>query len=138
MSEPTTLRMFLNGTAMAGLADHRHVVGSRFLGSRRTAARYRFYAVRDEFPGLVPAPENGASILGELYEIDIPVWRERLLPNEPPELEPGSVELEDGETAHVMLLDVSRVRPSDKLVDISEHGGWRAYLQSLDAEREKP
>lgn len=138
ISGTETVHMFLNGTAMAGQADHRHIAGSRFLGERRTAPLYRFYAVRDEFPGLVPAEEGGASILGELYEIAVPVWRDQLLPNEPSELTPGRVELDDGTTAHVMLLDLSRVRKGDKLVDISELGGWRTYLRQFDGGRERP
>ncbi len=123
--------MFLNGTAMSGLADHVHVVGSRFLGPCRTAASYRFYAVRDEYPGLVEDGEHGASILGELYEIDRATWQERLLPNEPTELVPGIVVLEDGAEANVMLLELSRVPPGDKVVDIADFGSWRAYLAHL-------
>lgn len=129
---PPTVRMFLNGTAMGGMADHRHVDGSRFIGPRRTAPRYRFFAVRDEFPGLVPVAKNGTSILGELYEIEASVWRHKLLPSEPSELEPGTVELDDGTTAAVMLLELGRVGKDDELVDISEFGGWRAYLAQGD------
>jgi len=126
-----TILMFLNGTAMSGLADHVHVRDARFLGARRTAARYRFYAVRDEFPGLVPVDDGGASITGELYEMDIATWRDSLLPNEPAELEPGEVELDDGSTANVMILDLERVKDGDKLVDIAGVGGWRDYCARL-------
>lgn len=123
--------MFLNGTAMSGQRDHRLVEGARFLGPARTAPRYRFYAVRDEFPGLVPVADDGASIVGELYEMALTTWRDSLLPGEPTELDPAHVELEDGSAANVMVLDLGRVAAGDKLVDISPFGGWRAYLAHL-------
>jgi gamma-glutamylcyclotransferase (GGCT)/AIG2-like uncharacterized protein YtfP len=126
-----SVAMFLNGTAMSGLKDHVHILGSRFLGERRTAPRYLFYSVRDEFPGLVPVESGGVAVWGELYEIDRSIWRDRLLPNEPKELVPGEVELEDGARAHVMLLELGRIPPGDKLVDIGAFGGWRAYVEHL-------
>ena len=123
--------MFLNGTAMSGQKDHHTVGGSRFLGEARTAPVYRFYAVRDEFPGLVYSPGDGTTIVGELYEMDIDVWQNSLLPSEPPELVPGTVMLSDQREARVMTLEVGRVTPGDKLVDISSFGGWRLYLEAL-------
>lgn len=132
MHESTeTVLMFLNGTAMSGFADHVHVAGSRFHGARRTAPYYRFYSVRDEYPGLVEVGATGASIVGELYEMDRVTWQEKLLPHEPPELVPGKVELDDGTQVNVMVLELSRVPPGDKLVDIADFGGWRAYLAHL-------
>jgi gamma-glutamylcyclotransferase (GGCT)/AIG2-like uncharacterized protein YtfP len=124
--------MFLNGTAMSGFADHIHVRGARFVGPRRTAPRYRFYSVRNEFPGLVLAETGGRSITGELYEMDRQAWLQRLLPNEPAELFPGEVELEDGSRSNVMLLDLDRVSSDDQVVEIGRYGGWRAYLAHLE------
>jgi gamma-glutamylcyclotransferase (GGCT)/AIG2-like uncharacterized protein YtfP len=124
--------MFLNGTAMSGQRDHHAVEKSRFLGEARTKPAYRFYAVRDEFPGLVPAPEGGTSIVGELYEMDFNIWQGSLLPSEPDELVPGWVELADGRTARVMVLELDRVRPGDRLVEISQFQGWRQYQSWLD------
>ncbi len=125
--------MFLNGTAMAGQRDHGSHAGSTFLGPARTAARYRFFAVRDEFPGLHPVQSGGHIIEGELYDIPDEILRERLLPSEPPELEIDLVELIDGETVHAMRLVPSRLRPGEKVVDISEFGGFRAYQRFLAA-----
>jgi gamma-glutamylcyclotransferase (GGCT)/AIG2-like uncharacterized protein YtfP len=129
-----TMLMFLNGTAMSGFADHVHVQGSKFLGPRRTVARYRFYAVRDEYPGLVEVESRGVAILGELYEMERLVFEEQLLPNEPRELRRGEVDLEDGTRSHVMILDLDRVPSTDRLVDIGSFGGWRAYVDYLAAE----
>ncbi len=129
---PMTL-MFLNGTAMTGQKDHAAHRGSTFLGPARTAARYRFFAVRDEFPGLYPVERAGRVIEGELYEIPETVIHDHLLPAEPPELALGRIELIDGEAVHAMLLVPSRLAPGDRVVDISELGGFRAYLRFLAA-----
>ena len=123
--------MFLNGTAMAGQKDNGAHAGSTFLGPRRTAATYRFFAVRDEFPGLFPVLVNGRCINGELYDIPDGILREKLLPAEPSELEFGQIRLIDGETVHAMLLVPSRISRTDKVVDISELGGFRAYQRFL-------
>ena len=129
-----TVLMFLNGTAMRGFRDHQYLLDSVFLGDRTTAERYRFYAVRDEFPGLVDVGEGGGCIRGELYEMKLDTWRNSLLPNEPAELVPGHVVLSDGTTANVMLLDFDRVKNNDKLLEITEFGGWRAYVDFLASE----
>lgn len=125
--------MFLNGTAMFGQKDHACHAGSTFLGPARTAARYRFFAVRDEFPGLFPVARAGRSIDGELYDMPERVLRDQLLPAEPTELELGTIQLIDGEEAHAMLLRPERLKAGDKVVDISELGGFRAYQRFLAA-----
>ena len=125
--------MFLNGTAMSGQKDHSAHAGSTFLGPARTAARYRFFAVRDEFPGLYPVEQGGRMIDGELYEIPEAVLHDRLLPSEPAELRFGLIELMDGDSVHAMLLVPSRIAAGDLVVDISEFGGFRAYQRFLTA-----
>ena len=125
--------MFLNGSAMTGQKDHGCHAGSTFLGPARTAATYRFFAVRDEFPGLLPVTRGGRSIDGELYEIPEDVLYEHLLPAEPEELEFGTVTLIDGEEVHAMILQPDRLKPGDKVVDISELGGFRAYQRFIAA-----
>ena len=50
------------------------------------------------------------------------------LPDEPAELELGVVELADGTSALSMVL---RRSEAGKHKDISEHGGWRKYRESL-------
>jgi gamma-glutamylcyclotransferase (GGCT)/AIG2-like uncharacterized protein YtfP len=123
--------MFLNGTAMSGQPDHHAVVGARFLGPARTAPLYRFYAVRDAFPGLYPVPPDsqlvGASIEGELYELPEEMLYDSLMPEEPAELELGVVELSDGSVVNAMHLQFERLAPDDRVVDIAGFGGWRAY-----------
>jgi hypothetical protein len=125
--------MFLNGTAMSGQKDHGAHIGSTFLGPATTTARYRFFAVRDEFPGLYPVAAGGRCIDGELYDIPEEILQGTLLPSEPAELELGDIELIDGEPVKAMLLVPSRLAPGDKVVDIAELGGFRAYQRFLAA-----
>jgi len=131
-------RMFLNGTAMSGQRDHGAVAGATFLGPARTAPHYRFFAVRDEFPGLFPVAEGGTGIVGELYELPEEMLYDSLMPEEPAELELGTIELDTGDIVNAMLLQPERLAPGDKVVDIADLGGFRAYQAHLAANAALP
>jgi len=121
--------LFLNGEGMRGGVVHHNVAGYRFLGEVATAARYRFFSVRDEFPGLVDVgPEAGGSVVGELYDVPLRVLLDAFLPDEPSELELGVVELSDGRAVLAMQL---RPEEREAHTDITEWGGWRAYRASM-------
>lgn len=125
--------MFLNGTAMSGQKDYGAHDGSIFLGPAKTSSRYRFFAIRDEFPGLLPVDRAGRAIVGELYDIPDAILHGSLLPAEPAELELGEVELEDGEVVTTMILQPNRLKAGEKIVDISEIGDFRTYQAFLRA-----
>ena len=127
------MKMFLNGTAMSGQKDHDCHAGSTLLGPARTAAKYRFFVLRDEFPGLFPVDHGGRMIVGELYDMPDHVLRDQLLPGEPRELTLGEIELEDGDIVNAMILVPERITAGDKVVDIAELGGFRAYQAFLRA-----
>ncbi|MGB9378572.1 MAG: gamma-glutamylcyclotransferase [Mycobacteriales bacterium] len=124
--------MFLNGGAMKGGPVHEHLADSPFIRETITKPNYRFYEVSADFPGLWPVKEDGASIAGELYDVPLFILHDLLLPNEPDELELGLVELEDGATALGMVLRAA-VHERGDLRDITEYGGWRAWLAARDA-----
>jgi hypothetical protein len=92
-----------------------------------TAPGYRFFSIRDEFPGLHPVEFGGESVPGELYSLPYAMLREQLLPREPPELELGIIELLDGRGSLSMRMR-SWALEADGLTDISTAGGWLAYL----------
>lgn len=121
--------MFLNGTAMRGGAAHDMLQGSQLVAELSTAPRYRFFAVRGEFPGMSPARpgETGCRVTGELYDVPLDVLRDSLLPTEPPELELSVIELGSGEPSLAMVLR-EQFRAAADLEDISAIGSWRAYL----------
>lgn len=123
------VRMFVNGQAMAGGSINFSLKGSTFLGSVRTAGKYRFYSVRDEFPGLYYVLEKGKKIPGELYELSYSQLREGLLPNEPEELELTVIELEDGSGSLSMCLRETALNLPG-VVDITSDGGWLSYMES--------
>lgn len=113
---------------MRGGVVHHNVAAHPFLGEVRTAPRYRFCSVRDEFPGIVDVgPGQGASIRGELYDVPLRVLLDRFLPDEPAELELGVVELDDGRVVLSMQL---RPEERDRHRDISALGSWHDYRAS--------
>jgi gamma-glutamylcyclotransferase (GGCT)/AIG2-like uncharacterized protein YtfP len=138
--------MFLTGDGMRGGRLHRHIEGAaEFVGARRTLPRYRFYSIRDEFPGLHPVGEGGCAILGELYQLPMPALH-GLLAREPTELELSIVELQAGDPAGsspapgggapgepgTVELSFGMIlrrgeNTRDRHADISDSGGWRAY-----------
>src|SRR5690242_8617018 len=91
--------LMTNGEGMRGGAVHHTIVEHPFLGEVETAPRYRFFSVRDEFPGLERVAEGGSAVKGELYDVPLEVVRDSFLPSEPPELELSVVELSDGRAA---------------------------------------
>lgn len=119
--------LFVNGEGMRGGAVHHNIAAHPFIGPARTSAAYRFYSIRDEFPGVAPAAAGpGSGILGEVYDVPLATLRERFLPDEPPELELGVIELDDGASVLSMVLRKEEVA-SGAHRDITEFGGWRAY-----------
>jgi Allophanate hydrolase C-terminal domain len=124
------VRMFVNGEAMSGGRLHANLRAATFCGPCGTAPRYRFFSVRDEFPGLHPVAEGGASVPGELYEVSYETLRESLLPAEPPELELGIIELADGSGSLSMRMRAGALTAAG-VADITGRGGWLRYLASI-------
>ncbi|GAY12333.1 gamma-glutamylcyclotransferase [Pseudonocardia sp. N23] len=121
--------MFLNGTAMAGGADHHLAGGAPCLASTTTAKRYRFHAVGGAYPALEDVgADQGAAVQGEVYELSYEQLRDVLLPGEPAGLELGVIELADGTGSLAMIL--RRPHPDrPELTDISDLASWRAYRE---------
>lgn len=119
--------LMTNGEGMRGGAVHHTIADHPFLGEVETAPKYRFFSVRDEFPALVPVDEGGGAVRGELYDVPLEVLRDSFLPSEPPELELGAVELDDGRAALCVIL---RPEERGRHREITEYGGWRAYRAS--------
>ena len=121
--------LMTNGEGMRGGRLHHNIEGHPFVGEARTAEKYRFFSVRDEFPGICPAGDQpGGSVRGELYDVPLEVLRDGFLPDEPPELELGVIELADGRATLCMVL---RESERGRHTDITDIGSWRAYRDSL-------
>lgn len=61
--------IFVYGTLKRGLCRAHFLTGQRFWGEARTLPRYRMYNC-GTYPGLKPAPGDGLSIVGELWQVD--------------------------------------------------------------------
>jgi hypothetical protein len=121
--------LFLKGEGMRGGLVPPHVAHYPFLGQAKTAPRYRFYVYEDRFPALWPVADGGVSVPGELIELPLEAVRDEFLPVEPPELELGVVELADGSAGLAVVLRPEVHARGTGLVDISDYGGWRSYLE---------
>lgn len=123
--------MFLNGTAMSGGAMHHLTGGAPLVAATRTAPRYRFHAVDDDYPGLEDVGAGrGGRIEGEVYDLSWEQLRDVLLPSEPDGLELGVIELEDGSPSLAMVL--RRTYPgAARSTDITELASWRRYVATL-------
>lgn len=122
--------MFLNGGGMRGGPLHHQLMGAEFVRVARTAPLYRYFSVGDRFPAMHAVGEGGYAVVGELYDLPLTTLRDSLMPAEPPELELGVIELDDGTASLATVLRAEFAGAPD-LKDISDIGNWRAYLDSL-------
>jgi allophanate hydrolase len=102
----------------------------RLVARTATSARYRLYALSGTVPpkpGLVRVDEGG-------HPIEVEVWRTQVeafgsfVDAVPAPLAIGSVELADGRWVNGFVCEPWGI---DGAVDITHHGGWRAYLGSI-------
>jgi gamma-glutamylcyclotransferase (GGCT)/AIG2-like uncharacterized protein YtfP len=122
--------MFLNGGGMRGGPLHHQLQGASLVRIAYSAPKYRYYSVGDRFPAMHEVVEGGCAVVGEVYELPLATLRDHLLPAEPPELELGVIELDDG-TACLATVLRRGFAGAGELRDISEIGDWRAYLAAL-------
>jgi gamma-glutamylcyclotransferase (GGCT)/AIG2-like uncharacterized protein YtfP len=119
--------MFLNGGGMRGGPLHHQLGGAALVRTARSAPKYRYYSVGDRFPAMLAVAQGGHAVLGEVYDLPLETLRDHLLPAEPPELELGVIELDDGTACLATVLRAEFAGAVD-LKDISATGDWRAYL----------
>ncbi|MDB9497029.1 gamma-glutamylcyclotransferase [Spirulina major CS-329] len=129
MSDTKITRVFICGSALRGQPDHGTIADTEFLGAVQTQPNYRLHSVYDQHPGVYAVPSGGIAIAGELYAMT-PAQYQHLLDNEPPNLYPGPVTLEDGSEAIAMLYPQDLIE-ANNLPDVSQFGGWTAYKASL-------
>jgi allophanate hydrolase len=114
----------LRGMPLHGqLADR----GAELIAATTTAAEYRLFALADSIPakpGLVRVAEGGSAIAVEVYSVPRGRFGEFMAGVLPP-LAIGTVRLLDGSTAHGFVCEPAGLAGA---VDITEYGGWRAYL----------
>lgn len=111
--------------------------GARLLRASRTAPSYRFFALS----GTVPPKPGLQRVASDGVSIDVEVWAlgaaafGSFVTDVPPPLAIGTVELEDGTWVKGFVCEPIGL---DGALDISIHGGWRAYIRSLSASPTSP
>ena len=124
---PSTL-LAVNGTLMRGLALNANLVntGASFVSDAVTAPEYRLWSIDDRHPAMLRVQTGGYSVALELWDVPA-AGLASILIAEPAGLSIGKVLLADGREVLGVLgepwLCANRR-------EISEFGGWRAYITS--------
>lgn len=125
-----TRRIFICGSALQGQPDHGNLGDAQFIRATKTRPIYRLHAAHNGWhPAIYEVAEGGISILGEVYELTLDSF-DYLAANEPPDMYPGDVVLEDGEVLTAFLYPRELVEQYN-WSDISDFGEWAAYKASL-------
>ena len=107
---------------------------ARLVSRTRTAPLYSLYAMSGQDPpkpALVHCGPGGSAIEIEVYELDTTAFGS-FVAEVPAPLAIGSVTLENGSIVRGF---VAEPRALDGALDITAHGGWRAYLARRPATR---
>ncbi|RFU49615.1 allophanate hydrolase [Paraburkholderia sp. DHOC27] len=124
--------------------------GARFLEATHTSPDYRLFALAGTTPpkpGLVHAPQNVSHVTPQHTEqakaiqapeaIAIELWQVplrlfgALVAQVPAPLGIGTVRVADGRTVHGFICEPAAVTPAAGAREITQYGGWLAYLASL-------
>lgn len=134
MSQPesATKRIFICGSALQGQPDHASLQFVNFVGAAKTRPLYRLHSAGNGWhPAIYEIGDGGISIPGEIYEQTQEQF-DTLCANEPPNMYPAEVILENGETATAFLYPKDLIEQNN-LPDVSHYGGWAAYKAALQS-----
>jgi allophanate hydrolase len=125
---PPGIALAVVGAHLSGQPLNRQLTerGARLLGPARTADAYRLYALETDppKPGLVRVRSGGAHIAVEIWELPTVGFAD-FVADLPPPMAIGSLQLDDGSSVAGFLCEPVAI---ESAIDITEHGGWRAYL----------
>ena len=126
----------VNGTLMRGLELNPNLlkVGATFVREDVTDACYRLWSIDDRHPAMLRTPGEGAAVAVEVWDVPLQGLA-KVLQSEPPGLCIGKVKLADGS---IVLGVLGEPYLCEGRREITEYGGWRAYIASgRSGEREK-
>lgn len=126
------VKLAVVGAHLAGMPLHWQLTSreARLVAATRTAPAYKLYAMAETTPpkpALIHVGDGGSSILVEVYELDFEAFGS-FTAEVPAPLAIGTVTLEDGTSVKGF---VAEPRALNGATDITELGGWRAYIASL-------
>lgn len=125
----SSVLLAVNGTLMRGLELNPNLtsVGASFVRETTTEPAYRLWSINDVHPAMIRVKD------GPGVAVDVEVWSvpaaglSQILLGEPPGLAIGKVRLSDGSIVLGVLGESALVEGQR---EITEHGGWRAYIRS--------
>ncbi len=123
------VRVAVVGAHLSGLPLNHQLTGrgARLVSTTHTAPTYRFYALPDgKRPGLVKVEAGGASIACEVWEMPASQFGS-FVAGIPAPLGIGKLELIDGAVVNGFICEGIGVADAR---DITEYGGWRAWLNA--------
>ncbi len=127
------LELLVVGAHLAGQPLNHQLVaaGGSLVAAALTAPAYRLFALDTvpPKPGLVRVAEGGARIAGEVWRLPA-AGLGAFVAALPAPMAVGSVELADGSRVTGFLVEPLAV---DGALDITDHGGWRAYRAAVAA-----
>ena len=126
--EMTNVLLAVNGTLMRGLALNPNLVdaGATFVRETSTAPAYRLWSIGDRHPAMIRVRDGGVGVAVEVWSVPAAGLASILL-GEPPGLAIGKVPLVDGSEVLGVLGEPILCEGQR---EITEHGGWRAYIAS--------
>lgn len=125
----STVLLAVNGTLMRGLELNRNLLAAEaeFVCETHTASSYRLWSIGDRHPAMIRVSAGGAAIAVEVWAVP-PVGLASILLGEPPGLCIGKVRLADGQEAFGVVAESALCEGQR---EITEFGGWRAYLAAI-------
>ncbi len=121
------VRVAVVGAHLSGLSLNFQLTerNARLMSTTQTAAKYRLYALPDgKRPGLIQVQEGGAAIACEVWEMPASQFGS-FVDGIPAPLGIGKLELADGTVVNGFICEGIGMTDAR---DITEYGGWRAWL----------
>ncbi|MBD1823267.1 glutamyl-tRNA amidotransferase [Cyanobacteria bacterium FACHB-DQ100] len=122
------VQLAVNGTLMRGLELNQNLLAlnAQFLREDQTEPSYRIWSIHDRHPAMLKVKEGGVAIVVEVWAVPASGLA-ALLVQEPPGLCIGKVRLADGTEVLGVLGEPFLCEGQ---VEITQYGGWRAYIES--------
>jgi gamma-glutamylcyclotransferase (GGCT)/AIG2-like uncharacterized protein YtfP len=133
MTNAASVLLAVNGTLMRGLKLNPNMVaaGATFVRETTTEPAYRLWTINDDHPAMVRVTDgSGVKVGVEVWAVPAAGLASILL-NEPPGLSIGKVRLDDGSIVLGVLGEPALVEGQR---EITEYGGWRAYVAAAGVE----
>jgi allophanate hydrolase len=124
-----TIKLAVVGAHLEGMPLHWQLTSrdAKFVKATTTAETYKLYAMAGSVPpkpALVHDADGGGAIAVEIYALDVAAFGS-FVAEVPPPLAIGTVTLADGEQVKGF---VAEPRALTGAADITDMGGWRAYV----------